>query len=121
MMSTFAAEIKAKLTEENVNQYYHQIDHLDRVRCSRTDIERILDEMKVPARVYNESLYRFENPKRHADVGSSAWLAYNRVQEVIAHYKRGEAGIRDNRKLMQVFIDETIPKTERFPKLKLVG
>jgi len=121
LMASFADQIKTALQEENIERYYTQIDELDRVRCNRTDIERILDDMKLPARAYNDSLYRFENPRREADIGSSAWLAYNRVQEVIAHHKRGDRGISDNKKLMQVFLDNTVKKQVKFyPKLKAV-
>lgn len=122
VIQSFDDRLKVALSPESVTKFYAAIEQLDRYRCDRTDIERILDEMKLSSGVYHMALTRFENPYREADVGDSAWLAYNRVQEVIAHYSRGEAGVSDNRKLMDKFFEEIVNKQERqAPKLRLVG
>ena len=123
IIDNLAAQVKENLTEEKICEYYRLIDQLDGERCDRTTIERILDDMKLTKSVYFDALFRYENPIRPADIGSSAWMAFNRVQEVIASHRNGVKGMEWNRRLMQCFLDNTVEfkKPKSFPKLRLVG
>lgn len=85
---------------------FEAVDTLAESTIDRTTIERLLDNMRLPFRTYHQALQRYLEPKRRADAGDSAWLAYNRVQEIVAAPNRGQAGVELNRTLMQRFLDE---------------
>jgi hypothetical protein len=69
------------------------------------DVTDILGQLDLPQTIALQAMRAYLRPSRPGDGGNSAWLAYNRVQEVIASPKRGMAGIKDNTKLMNLFME----------------
>jgi len=107
----------------DLDAIHRHVSQLGEYRATRTDVERILDDVKAPKRAYNSALYAFENPRRQADVGDSAWQVYNRVQEALNATTRGVTNIQINSRLMNEFLN--IPNyvsapTVKYPKLKIV-
>lgn len=107
----------------DLDAIHRHVGQLGEYRATRTDVERILDDVRAPKRAYNSALYAFENPRRHADVGDSAWQVYNRVQEALNATTRGATNIQINSQLMSQFLQ--IPNYQakpmaKYPKLKIV-
>lgn len=104
----------------DVNQLFSKVEELDKHRSNITQVEWVLDELRLPFKTYRKALGRFWHPIRQADAGTSMWLAYNRIQEVIADPRRGNTGVIQNKQLMQLFLDQIPAEEQSAPKLKLV-
>ena len=104
----------------DINQLFSKVEELDKHRSNQTQVEWILDELRVPYRTYHKALDRFRHPIRQADVGTSMWQVYNRIQEVIADPRRGNTGVLQNQKLMQLFLDCVPAEAKPAPRLRLV-
>lgn len=104
----------------DVSTLFKQVDELGKHRSNQTQVEYVLDEMRLPFRIYHKALDRFFHPIRQADVGTSMWQAYNRIQEVIADPRRGNTGVLQNKELMQRFLDLIPAEPKAAPKLRIV-
>lgn len=109
----------ATILSLDLDAIHSHVGKLGEYRATRTDVERILDDVRAPKRAYNAALYAFENPRRRADVGDSAWQVYNRVQEALNATTRGATNIQINSQLMNQFLQ--IPNYRPAPKLRIVG
>lgn len=87
----------------DLSAVFSNVEALSQKHIDRTTLERMLDDLRLPFKLYHRALHRYEKPIRHTDVGLDAWRVYNRVQEVIAE-GRGKAGDDDNRRLMDYFL-----------------
>ena len=106
-MNTIISDIKENIVPMVAGDWSQLLKPLQTLvdkKINRTQAEWICDEMKLGYTAYNASLRAFEKPVREADVGDSAWLAYNRIQEVVAHSSRGQSGFKDNMKLMDLVL-----------------
>jgi hypothetical protein len=97
--------LTAPVLSANMEEFVWKVGKLDEHRARWVDVERVLDDLSLAPSIYRECVKAYHNPLRQADAGSSVWLAYNRIQEILARPSRGLAGIHANQRLMDLFIE----------------
>lgn len=102
-MITALDGLSSTLKSVDVADLTTNVWEMDRIRDNTFKTTSIINSF--PGRIAEQAMQAYLYPVRQADSGSSIWLSYNRIQEVIASQKRGMAGVHDNLLLMDAFME----------------
>lgn len=103
-MATALDGLRETLIGTDLEQLTLSVNAMAVKEADYVGVSQAIAMTNLPETIAQAALRAYMHPIRQGDVGNSVWLAYNRVQEVVAAPKRGMAGVRDNVKLMDNFL-----------------
>jgi hypothetical protein len=76
-------KLEEELRNVDVETLISKVNALNEYSLPYVNYERIVDDLGLSRKTYREAIRAYSKFRRAADQGDSAWLQYNRLQEVI--------------------------------------